>query len=80
MTPQPLRELNPRQLMHTPYGLRTVQDLYDGLDHCVALHKDGSVVQNSIRRYLAAPTADTLAALRVALQNHDISLAKSCAR
>jgi hypothetical protein len=70
-----LEVTNPRQLMHTPHGLRTVQDLYDSLDSCIDLHKIGKRVQAAALAHLDNPTVDTKAALVRALQDHDIVLA-----
>jgi hypothetical protein len=72
-----LEVTNPRQLMHTPHGLRTVQDLYDSLDSCIDLHKIGKRLQTACHTHLYNPTAETKAEMVAALQDHDIALAQA---
>lgn len=75
--PPVLEVTDPRQLMHTPHGLRTVQDLYESLDGCINLHTAGAVLQKCLDAYLEAPSVETRATLDRARATHDVQLAKT---
>lgn len=77
IVPPMLEVSNPRQLMQTPHGLRTVQDLYESLDSCIGMHKAGKRLQQCLDAYLENPNIDTRATLDRARSAHDVELAKS---
>jgi hypothetical protein len=65
---------NPRRLMATPHGLRTVEELYESLDNCITMHKTGRALVRVARAYLEDRTGEALMELDHALWDHDIAL------
>jgi predicted nucleotidyltransferase len=66
-----------RQLMSTPYGMRSVSDLYESIDNCKRLHKVGKIVQEAARVHLRTPSSTSANDLRRALDDQDVALAQS---